>query len=82
MILHKSNDSKLSSLLFNLILSWLLIAVFISITAQKKGLRVVVLEKARSAGGTTAISGGVAWVPNNHVMKREGFTDSKDNSLK
>ena len=53
-----------------------------AITALKKGLRVVVLEKARSAGGTTAISGGVAWVPNNHVMKREGFTDSKDNSLK
>ena len=53
-----------------------------AITALKKGLKVVVLEKARSAGGTTAISGGVAWVPNNHVMKREGFTDSKSNSLK
>ena len=53
-----------------------------AITALKKGLKVVVLEKARSAGGTTAISGGVAWVPNNHVMKREGFADSKSNSLK
>ena len=53
-----------------------------AIVALKKGLRVVVLEKASSPGGTTAISGGVAWVPNNHVMKREGFTDSKANSLK
>ncbi len=53
-----------------------------AITALKKGLRVVVLEKASSPGGTTAISGGVAWVPNNHVMKREGFNDSKANSLK
>ena len=53
-----------------------------AITALKKGLRVVVLEKASSPGGTTAISGGVAWVPNNHVMKREGFNDSKANYLK
>ncbi len=53
-----------------------------AIAALKKGLRVVVLEKASSPGGTTAISGGVAWVPNNHVMKREGYTDSKTNYLK
>ena len=52
-----------------------------AITALKQGLRVVVLEKASSPGGTTAISGGVAWVPNNHVMKREGFNDSKANAL-
>ena len=52
-----------------------------AITALKQGSRVVVLEKASSPGGTTAISGGVAWVPNNHVMKREGFNDSKANAL-
>jgi len=53
-----------------------------AITALKNGLRVVILEKAASPGGTTAISGGVAWVPNNHVMSREGFNDSKTNTLK
>ena len=52
-----------------------------AITSLKKGLRVVILEKAASPGGTTAISGGVAWVPNNHVMKREGFNDSRANTL-
>ena len=50
--------------------------------ALKNGLRVVILEKAASPGGTTAISGGVAWVPNNHVMNREGFNDSKADTLK
>lgn len=52
-----------------------------AITSLKKGLRVVVLEKAVSPGGTTAISGGVAWIPNNHVMKREGFIDSRIKTL-
>jgi|TARA_B110000967_G_scaffold77588_1_gene80190 3-oxosteroid 1-dehydrogenase len=53
-----------------------------AITSLKKGLRVVVLEKAASPGGSTAISGGVAWIPNNHVMEREGFSDSWVNTLR
>ena len=53
-----------------------------AIAALKNGSRVVILEKAASPGGTTAISGGVAWVPNNHVMNREGFNDSKTDTLK
>jgi len=34
-----------------------------AIVAKKRGLRVVVLEKDVHIGGTTAISGGVLWVP-------------------
>ncbi|KPH68165.1 hypothetical protein ADT71_01450 [Novosphingobium sp. ST904] len=39
-----------------------------AITAHRAGLRPVIIEKADLWGGTTAISGGVLWVPNNHLM--------------
>lgn len=34
-----------------------------AIVARRRGLRVVVLEKDALVGGTTAVSGGVLWVP-------------------
>lgn len=38
-----------------------------AITAKKRGLNVVVIEKEPVFGGTTAISGGVLWIPlSNH----------------
>ena len=35
--------------------------------AATEGLKVLVLEKAAQVGGTTAISGGMIWAPNNHL---------------
>ena len=45
-------------------------------TAAALGRRVVVLEHTNRVGGTTAVSGGMVWIPNNHKMKEEGLSDS------
>lgn len=47
-------------------------------TAALKGLSVVVLEKAPLYGGTSAISGGGIWIPNNPLAKRLGLGDSRE----
>jgi hypothetical protein len=46
------------------------------------GSSVLMLEKAQRPGGTTAKSGGGFWVPNNHHMRRDGFTDPRPDALK
>ena len=42
---------------------------------------VVLLEKSPLVGGTTAVSGGVVWVPNNHHMSSVGIEDSRAEGL-
>ena len=41
-----------------------------------EGLRVLLVESAPQVGGTTAISGGMVWVPANHLMAEAGRPDS------
>src|SRR5690349_20854379 len=52
-----------------------------ALAAQQGGARVTVIEKAPKVGGTTAVSGGVVWVPNNHHMKAAGIADSRAEAL-
>lgn len=47
-----------------------------AIAAKKRGLDVVVLEKEPVFGGTTALSGGVLWVPLNRHGKSQNPSDS------
>jgi len=47
-----------------------------AITARKLGLDVVVLEKEAVFGGTTALSGGVLWVPLTHHGRVQNPGDS------
>ena len=49
-----------------------------AISAHEAGAKVTVIEKGECLGGSTAVSGGIIWVPNNHYMKNAGIDDSKD----
>lgn len=49
-----------------------------ALSAASHGNRVMIVEKASVFGGTTATSGGVMWVPVNHVARREGISDSRE----
>jgi succinate dehydrogenase/fumarate reductase flavoprotein subunit len=47
-----------------------------AVTAAHQGLKVIVAEKTPYVGGTTALSGGFMWVPNNPISKADGIEDS------
>lgn len=46
-----------------------------ALAAARRGLKVIVAEKADVIGGTTAWSGGWIWAPCNPVAKRNGFNE-------
>jgi 3-oxosteroid 1-dehydrogenase len=52
-----------------------------ALVASIGGARVVVLEKSGLVGGTTAMSGGGAWIPCNPHMADVGVDDSRDDAL-
>jgi len=43
--------------------------------------RVGLFEKADVVGGTSAMSGGMIWIPCNHLMTEAGTPDSRDDAL-
>ncbi|PZW48595.1 FAD binding domain-containing protein [Humitalea rosea] len=49
-----------------------------AIVARKAGLEVLVVEKEPVFGGTTAYSGGILWIPGNHLAKARGIEDSRE----
>jgi 3-oxosteroid 1-dehydrogenase len=57
-------------------------ALVAAVTARHGGAEVTVLEKSRYVGGTTALSGGLVWVPGNHHLRAAGLEDSFDDACK
>ncbi|POX57216.1 3-ketosteroid-delta-1-dehydrogenase [Streptomyces sp. Ru71] len=49
-----------------------------ALTARLRGLSVLVVEKTDRYGGTTALSGGAIWVPNNFHLDAAGLGDTPE----
>jgi 3-oxosteroid 1-dehydrogenase len=52
-----------------------------AVTAVGHGASVGLFEKGDMVGGTSAKSGGMVWIPCNHVMEPFGLTDTRDEAL-
>ena len=54
-------------------------AMTAAISAYDFGAKdVVILEKSGMVGGTTAMSGGMLWIPNNHHQQEAGISDTDE----
>ncbi|TKT78277.1 FAD-dependent oxidoreductase [Aquamicrobium sp. LC103] len=49
-----------------------------AITAAHHGLNPLIVEKSEYFGGSTAVSGGAIWIPNNPLMHAAGLEDSAE----
>ncbi len=56
-------------------------ALSAAVTAADAGLTVLMLESTDRWGGSSAMSGGGLWLPNNPLMQRAGAGDSRDEAL-
>ncbi|HZU80152.1 MAG TPA: FAD-dependent oxidoreductase, partial [Acidimicrobiales bacterium] len=52
-----------------------------ALAAAEAGATVLVLEKQERVGGSTAMSGGVVWMPDNPVMRAAGEVDSYEDAM-
>ena len=51
-------------------------AMAAAIAAHDQGADVLLIEKSDRYGGSSAMSGGGLWVPNNHLMPGVGIEDT------
>ena len=52
-----------------------------ALMAHDLGLKTIILEKSHQYGGSSAMSGGAIWIPNNHLMAGVGISDSEAEGL-
>ena len=53
-----------------------------AIFAHEGGARVLMIEKAAASGGTTRKSAGAYWIPNNYMMRANGWADPREDCLR
>lgn len=51
------------------------------LAALDSGLEPLIVEKQALVGGSTGLSGGIVWLPNNPLMRAEGVADSHEDGL-
>ncbi|MDM4142874.1 MULTISPECIES: FAD-binding protein [Mycobacterium] len=51
------------------------------LTALDCGLEPLIIEKQPLVGGSTGLSGGIVWLPNNPLMRADGIADSHEDGL-
>jgi hypothetical protein len=57
-------------------------AAFVAaITARANGADVTMFEKGAYVGGTSLVSGGGGWFPNNPLMQADGIEDPRENAI-
>jgi 3-oxosteroid 1-dehydrogenase len=56
-------------------------AMVSAITAHDRGGEVLLIEKGRQYGGSSAMSGGGLWIPNNHLMSGVGIDDDPEDAF-
>ena len=53
-----------------------------AITAKYLGADVIMFEKGSYVGGTTLVSGGTMWIPNNSAMASQGLSDDREGAIR
>src|ERR1700760_3612406 len=53
-----------------------------ALAAHEHGLRPLLVEKTGQVGGTTSDSYGLIWAGNNHLMRKAGQSDPRDDIVK
>jgi 3-oxosteroid 1-dehydrogenase len=56
-------------------------AMTAAIVAAKAGLKVLMVEKSKTYGGTSATSGGGLWIPCNHLMPGVSIEDNEADAI-
>src|SRR6202043_1035833 len=52
-----------------------------ALAALDSGIEPLIVEKQALIGGSTGMSGGIVWLPNNPLMRADGIADSHDDGL-
>jgi 3-oxosteroid 1-dehydrogenase len=52
-----------------------------ALAATDAGAEALILEKQAAIGGSTCMSGGIVWIPNNPLMQAEGVPDSYEDAM-